>query len=277
MKIVILSAIILAMALGLHGQDIKFAGTKAPDPAVLELLGKYEAASTGFATVAERDARRKPLLSDGYFYHGMDGKPIDSEGFTARQTKNDFKQTEVRRSDFVLYQYENTAILTYHQWSKGSDKGKASEGYSSFLLVMGKENGVWKVVSDIIGQEPNAPSVSKPTPPTGNFEAIKEFLLASAAADFNANGPLPSNFRKVRIGHVNEPKNDASYRLCGEFLASEKGRKPVWTPFATVKTSGYEQYIGQTMYCSDKRMIWNKTPDLSATLKSRLDPAKKEK
>jgi hypothetical protein len=166
-KIVVLSALLLVTALGIHGQDIKFAGTKPPDPGVLELLGKYEEASTGFKTVAERDAKRKPLLSAGYFYHGMDGKPIDSEGFTARQTKNDFKQTEVKRYDFFLYQYENTAILTYHQWAKGSDKGKAGEGYSSFLLLMGKENGVWKVLSDIIGQEPNAPETPKTaTPPT---------------------------------------------------------------------------------------------------------------
>jgi hypothetical protein len=165
LKLVLISTVLLGTAFGIAGQDIKFAGTKAPDPGVLELLGKYEEASTGFKTVAERDAKRKPLLSAGYFYHGMDGKPIDSEGFTARQTKNDFKQTEVKRSDFVLYQYENTAILTYHQWAKGSDKGKASEGYSSFLLVMGKENGVWKVLSDIIGQEPNPPEPPKAATP----------------------------------------------------------------------------------------------------------------
>ncbi len=148
------------------GQDIKFAGTRPPDNGVLELLSKYEAASTGFKTVAERDAKRKPLLSDSYFYHGRDGKPIDANGLTARQTKNDFKQTEVTRSDFVLYQFENTAILTYHSFAKGSDKGVAGEGYESFILVMGKENGVWKILSDIIGQDPTPPPTpTKPSKP----------------------------------------------------------------------------------------------------------------
>lgn len=121
-------------------------------------------------------------------------------------------------------------------------------------------------------------SPSPPPAPSGeNFEAVKQFLLTSAATDFHEHQPpFPVQFRKVRIGHVGENRKDASYRLCGEFIT--KGNEAEWIGFVTIKTSGYEQFLGSsTTYCTDPKMIWDTTEDLSAELKKRLDSvAKKE-
>ena len=136
-------------------QDIKFGGTRPPDTAVINLLGRYEEAARNFKSVAERDARRKPLLSAGYFYHGMDGAPVDLDSLTRRQTKNKFTPGKDSLYSFTLFQYENTAIFSYKSYSTGGmDKGKPYEGTGSALIIMSKENGVWKIVSDVIGQDP---------------------------------------------------------------------------------------------------------------------------
>ena len=109
-----------------------------------------------------------------------------------------------------------------------------------------------------------------PSPTRGIAETVREYLLTSAAADFHAHQPpMPARFRKVRLGHL-ASGDKISYRLCGEFLP--QGKK-AWLTFATIKTSGYEQYIGDgpLSYCSDKKMVWDTKADLSSTLKTRLD------
>jgi hypothetical protein len=118
---------------------------------------------------------------------------------------------------------------------------------------------------------------SGPTPDA--FETVKEFLIASAAKDFNEHQPpFPAQFRNVRIGHVGDTDKSGSYRMCGEFLPSEKGDKAEWIAFATIKTSGYEQYIGSDIsYCNSAKLVWDTTDDLSSTLKTRLDSIKKKK
>lgn len=59
--------------------------------------------------------------------------------------------------------------------------------------------------------------------------------------------------------------------LCGQFLPAEGGDKAVWTPFATIKTSGYEQWIGASSFCQGSAVVWDKVGDLSSALQSRLD------
>ena len=34
------------------------------------------------------------------------------------------------------------------------------------------------------------------------------------------------------------------YQLCGEFLPTQREGKAEWTPFATIKTSGFEKHLG---------------------------------
>jgi hypothetical protein len=101
-----------------------------------------------------------------------------------------------------------------------------------------------------------------------------QFLLTSAANDFHMQHPLdPIRFRDVRVGHVMSSTGEAQYRLCGQFLPAQQGGKAEWTPFATIKTSGYEQYFGAqaTAFCQDASVIWDKAGDLSASLQGRFD------
>lgn len=102
--------------------------------------------------------------------------------------------------------------------------------------------------------------------------AVVQFLITSAASDFhNHRPPNPVRFREVRIGHVMSPRGEPQYRLCGEFLP--EGGKAEWTPFATIKTSGYEQWLGAQAsgYCQNSAVIWDKVDDLSSSLQSQLD------
>jgi hypothetical protein len=132
----------------------KFEGTMKPDSAVLLLLKAYGEAFDGNQTVAERDAKRKSLVSPAYFYHGMDGAPIGLDGLTKRQTKNDFKVLADSVYDEVLYQYENMAVLIFKEWQHIQDKGVEKKSVNSVLILLARENGQWKVVADIIGQKP---------------------------------------------------------------------------------------------------------------------------
>jgi hypothetical protein len=123
---------------------------------------------------------------------------------------------------------------------------------------------------DIAGPSPT------PTPAADSYVTVKEFLLTSAAEDFHEHQPpYPAKFRRVKIGHVGDTTKSGSWRMCGEFLPAEDGDKAKWTGFATVKTSGYEQYIGSgSTYCTNTKIVWN-SADLSAELKARLESIKK--
>jgi hypothetical protein len=103
---------------------------------------------------------------------------------------------------------------------------------------------------------------------------VVQFLLTAAATDFHTHRPPgPVRFRDVRIGHVRIPSGEKEYRLCGQFLAAQETGKPEWTPFATIKTSDYEQYIGghAAAFSQDSSVIWDNVGELSSPLQSRLD------
>jgi hypothetical protein len=63
---------------------------------------------------------------------------------------------------------------------------------------------------------------------------------------------------------------EKQYMMCGQF---HEPRSVVWTPFATIKTSGYEQWIGAqaARFCQGSSVRWDTVGDLSSSLKSRLD------
>jgi hypothetical protein len=102
-----------------------------------------------------------------------------------------------------------------------------------------------------------------------------EFLLTSAASDFRMHPPLPARFRDVRGGYAIAPDGTRQYRLCGEFLPTEESRRAEWIPFATIKTSGYEQWLGAqaASLCKRSAVIWE-TEDLSSSLQTRFDSAR---
>lgn len=100
-----------------------------------------------------------------------------------------------------------------------------------------------------------------------------EFLLTAAAADFHARHPSHTiNFRKVHIGHVMTPGGEKQYMLCGQFLTTRAEDKGRWAPFVTIKTSGYEQWLGDqaATFCKRPSISWDKG-DLSPSLQTRFD------
>jgi len=84
-------------------------------------------------------------------------------------------------------------------------------------------------------------------------DTVVQFLITSASNDFrNHQPPTPIDFRNVKIGYIKSRNNEKIFVLCGEFLSQENKE---WTEFTTIKTSGYEQYLGKTQYCQDATMI----------------------
>jgi hypothetical protein len=125
--------------------------------------------------------------------------------------------------------------------------------------------------------EPQAVSLTQALGPAlqrASIDSVVEFLLTAAATDFHTHRPPdPVRFRDVRIGHVVTPSGGKQYMLCGQFLPAQETGKAEWTPFATIKTSGYEQWIGAQAagFCQGSSVIWDKVGDLSSSLQSRRD------
>lgn len=117
----------------------------------------------------------------------------------------------------------------------------------------------------------NSTPVSHDQPST---DSPKEFLLTSAAADFHAHSAAAvERFRDVHFGHVTTPTGARQYQLCGEFLPQQREGKAEWTPFVTIKTSGYEQYLGvqAASFCQPSKFVRENDEDLSSLLKKRID------
>ncbi len=98
-------------------------------------------------------------------------------------------------------------------------------------------------------------------------DTVVQFLITSASNDFrNHQPPTPIDFRNVKIGYIKSPNNEKTFVLCGEFLSQENKE---WTAFSTIKTSGYEQYLGKTQYCQDAKIVLT-DEKFSVELKSKL-------
>ncbi|HEY0976934.1 MAG TPA: hypothetical protein VGE21_05645 [Flavobacteriales bacterium] len=160
MQYVLCSIIFVLFSLGSRAQDPvaaparEYRGTQPPDSAVIQLLEEDARLFATYRDIAMRDSLRRRLLSPGYFYHGLDGKPIDLEGLTQRQERNGFKLLASSVLREILYQYESTAILVLHEELTTLDKGMTKTSLRSCMLVMGKENGRWVFQADIMGKDP---------------------------------------------------------------------------------------------------------------------------
>jgi hypothetical protein len=116
--------------------------------------------------------------------------------------------------------------------------------------------------------------VPAPEPEKASVDSVVQFLLTAAATDFHTHRPPdPVRFRDVRIRHSMTPSGQEQYMLCGQFQTSQEGGKAEWTPFATIKTSGYEQWIGAQAagFCQGSSVISDKEGNLSSSLQSRLE------
>ena len=116
--------------------------------------------------------------------------------------------------------------------------------------------------------------VRAPEREKASLDSVVESLLTAAATDFHTHRPPdPGRFRDVRVGHVMSSGGEVQYLLCGQFLPAQEGGRAEWTPFATIKTSGYEQWIGAqaAAFCQASSVTWDNEGDLSSSLQSRLD------
>jgi hypothetical protein len=84
------------------------------------------------------------------------------------------------------------------------------------------------------------------------------FLVDAAAADFRAHPPTALAFRKVYFGQF-DGKGQTQYEICGEFQVARAGGGKEWLHFVTIKTSGYEQYVGAqaSSFCTREGMSWD--------------------
>lgn len=110
----------------------------------------------------------------------------------------------------------------------------------------------------------------------GPFDPTTEYLLTSAATDFRAHGPGGAlRFRDVHRVHVTLNAGTEQQMLCGDYSATTDG-KVEWISFATVKTSGYEQWNGihAGTFCLNPKAVADKDHDLTSELQSRFDALK---
>jgi hypothetical protein len=117
-------------------------------------------------------------------------------------------------------------------------------------------------------------SVSFTETQNASLDSMVHFLLDASAKDFHDHQPPhPVSFRNVQLRNLTGSKGENHYMICGQFLEQDKQNKDGWTSFATIKTSGYEQWIGNQSltYCQDSKPVSYKTNDLSAALKIRVD------
>ena len=107
-----------------------------------------------------------------------------------------------------------------------------------------------------------------------SIDSVVQFLLTSAVTDFRTHHPPnPIRFREVRLRQFLNPDGKKQYMLCGQFLPAQGGGEAEWVPFATIKTSGYEQWIGAqaAAFCKGSSVAGEQVDDLSSALKDRYD------
>jgi len=102
-------------------------------------------------------------------------------------------------------------------------------------------------------------------------DTTREYLLQSAASDFHAHGPEPARFRDVRFGYVEGAGFSQMALICGEFEPAKGADAGKWIAFSTLKTSAYEQWLGdKSGYCARPLIGWE-PGDLSAELLRRVE------
>ena len=106
--------------------------------------------------------------------------------------------------------------------------------------------------------------------PSKSPDADIDFLITSAAKDFGLRHPPTSvRFRQVRIGRIPLSEGEIQPLLCGYFQTL----KAQWVPFATIKTSDYEQWTGATAksFCENVSVVWVDDLDLTSRLQRTFD------
>lgn len=116
---------------------------------------------------------------------------------------------------------------------------------------------------------PGAPAASDPVAPHEPAASL-EYLISSAGSDFRANTAGQIEVRQIRFGLRDTTGGQQSYVLCGEFRPRSAGVTAQWAPFATVETSRYEQWLGETRFCQTLSGEWNTADSLTTRLQGIL-------
>lgn len=104
----------------------------------------------------ERDKARARLLTEDYFYMGVDGLPAGKKFVMERQKRNGLKINSLKMTDIKIRVSGKTAILTMRSTGAGVDFGQAWGGdgvENGHTTVMIKQKGVWRVAADIVGRD----------------------------------------------------------------------------------------------------------------------------
>ena len=103
-----------------------------------------------------RDKVRERLLTEDYFYMGMDGLPADKKLVMERQKRNGLKINSLKMTEIKIRLYGKTAILTMRSTGAGVDKGESWGGdgvENGHTTVMIKRKGKWLIAADIVGRD----------------------------------------------------------------------------------------------------------------------------
>ena len=147
--------IICLLSLAAFGQSV---GTNtvsnSEKQAIMKVFNEYLKAMQADQT--ERDRVREQLLTDDYFYMGVDGLPAGKKFVMERQKRNGLRIKSLKMTDIEIRLYENTAILTMRSTGAGVDMGQAWDGdgkENGHTTIMIKQKGVWRIAADIVGRE----------------------------------------------------------------------------------------------------------------------------
>jgi|GEM_PF-1711649 len=113
-------------------------------------------------------------------------------------------------------------------------------------------------------------------PAAGNAQISEEvkLLLDMAAKDFFEHPPAKNiRFKDVRAGYILTSGGEKQHMLFGMFQGTQDKTESDWIPFATIKTSLYEQWNGAQAlgFYNDPNARWDNSSDLSSLLQFRFN------
>lgn len=144
--------VICLLTLAAFGQTAVKITAESEKQAILKVLDEYQKAMQ--QNQPERDKVRGRLLTEDYFYMGVDGLPAGKKFVMERQKNNGLQLSSFKATEINVRLYKNTAIVTMRMESAGVDKGTQFGGSpNGMTTVLVKQKGFWRIAADIIGRE----------------------------------------------------------------------------------------------------------------------------
>jgi len=125
--------------------------------------------------------------------------------------------------------------------------------------------------SNIVSADTSGPMILS----SEKLDSIVDVVVNVSANDFYKNQqPPPTDFMNVNLKFIKKDNGEELYILCGQFITSDKQE----IPFATVKNSDYEQWVGSSAltYCQNSKEILYSKTNLSTVLKNKIESLRKK-